>query len=252
MQSACRDDPGAFHGAIAKRQICWFVPDAGARGAWAFFDEAAGHWRGWEGASGEPLSFDWPESFEPWDRAFNDDDAPNWRWFEGGLTSTAFNEVDRHVLGGHGEETALIYEGDRWNMASDGGRGGPVDSETVSRRKLLLESAKCALALKALGVKPGDRIALNMPSIPEQIFWTEGAKRMGVIYTPVFGGFSDKTLSDRIADAGARVIVTADGSFRNAQMVPFKPNYTDPALDNFIAVPVALDRQDRRSRPDGA
>ena len=129
-------------------------------------------------------------------------------------------------------------------MASDGGRGGPVDSEIVSRRKLLLESAKCALALKALGLGPGDRIALNMPSIPEQIYWTEGAKRIGVVYTPVFGGFSDKTLSDRIADAGARVVITADGSWRNAQMVPFKPSYTDPALDNFLAVAVAMELLD--------
>ncbi|MEM8724028.1 MAG: AMP-binding protein [Pseudomonadota bacterium] len=145
------------------------------------------------------------------------------------------------MLSGHGEETALIFEGDRWNMASDGGRGGPVEAETISRRKLLLESAKCALALKALGLGPGDRIALNMPSIAEQIYWTQGAKRLGVVYTPVFGGFSDKTLSDRIADAGARVVVTADGSYRNAQMVPFKPSYTDPALDNFLGVSVAME-----------
>ena len=60
-----------------------------------------------------------------------------------------------------------------------------------------------------LGLKPGDRMALNMPSIVPQIYWTEAAKRMGVVYTAVFGGFSDKTLSDRIADTGARVIVTS-------------------------------------------
>lgn len=241
MRDACREDPGAFHGGIAKRQICWLVEDIGAAGAWLYFDVHEGRWAGWDAGTGAAVAPDLPESFEPWDRAFNDDDPPNWRWFEGGLTSTAFNEVDRHVLSGHGEEAALIFEGDRWNMASDSGRGGPVDSEVVSRRKLLLESAKCALALKALGLGPGDRIALNMPSIPEQIYWTEGAKRLGIVYTPVFGGFSDKTLSDRIADAGARVVVTADGSYRNAQMVPFKPNYTDPALDNFIAVPVAME-----------
>lgn len=240
QRKECEADPGQFHGNIAKRQICWLVsmPD-GAR-IWAFLDDDSGGWRGWDAASGEAVALDLPADFEPWDRAFNDDDPPNWRWFEGGLTSTAFNECDRHVLDGHGEEAALIFEGDRWNMASDGGRGGPVDSETISRRKLLLESAKCALALKALGLQPGDRIALNMPSIAEQIYWTQGAKRLGVIYTPVFGGFSDKTLSDRIADAGARVVVTADGSYRNAQMVPFKPNYTDPALDNFLGVSVAM------------
>jgi len=237
LKQECADDPGAFHGAIAKRQVCWLIEE---QGAWAFFDEAQGGWRGWDAASGEAMSLDLPEDYEPWDRAFNDDDPPNWRWFEGGLTSTAFNEVDRHVLEGHGKEAALIFEGDRWNMAAGGGRGGPVDAEVISRRKLLLESAKCALALKALGLGPGDRIALNMPSIAEQIYWTQGAKRIGVVYTPVFGGFSDKTLSDRIADAGARVVVTADGSYRNAQMVPFKPSYTDPALDNFLGVSVAM------------
>jgi len=79
-----------------------------------------------------------------------------------------------------------------------------------------------------------------MPSIPAQIYWTEAAKRLGILYTPVFGGFSDKTLSDRIADAGARVIITADGSYRNAQLVPFKPKYTDPAIDNFVPVTTAL------------
>ena len=237
LRDDCVRNPGAFHGGLAKRQVSWLLPE---QNAWAFFDDEAEDWAGWDATSGAPVTLDLPESFEPWNRAFNDDDPPNWRWFEGGLTSTAFNEVDRHVLAGHGEEAALIFEGDRWNMASDGGRGGPVDAETISRRKLLLESAKCALALKTLGVKPGDRIALNMPSIAEQIYWTEGAKRMGVVYTPVFGGFSDKTLSDRIADAGARVVVTADGSYRNAQMVPFKPSYTDPALDNFLAVNVAM------------
>ena len=244
MREACREDPGAFHGVIAKRRICWLIEDQGEHGAWAYYDEGEECWVGWDAQTGAALTLDLPEDFEPWDRAFNDDDPPNWRWFEGGLTSAAFNEVDRHVLAGHGEEAALIFEGDRWNMAAGDGRGGPVDSETVSRRKLLLESAKCALALKALGLEPGDRIALNMPSIPEQIYWTEGAKRLGIVYTPVFGGFSDKTLSDRIADAGARVVITADGSYRNAQMVPFKPNYTDPALDNFIAVPVAMELLD--------
>ena len=241
MREACLSDPGAFHGDMAKRNLCWLLPDQGSSGVWAFFDADAGAWTGWDAKTAQPVTLDLPESFEPWDTAFNAGDAPNWRWFEGGLTNAAFNEVDRHVLAGHGTEAALIFEGDRWNMSSNDGRGGPVDAYEVSRKTLLLESAKCALALKGLGLKAGDRIALNMPNIPEQIFWTEAAKRIGVIYTPVFGGFSDKTLSDRIADAGARVIVTADGSFRNAQLVPFKANYTDPALDNFVAVKVARD-----------
>ena len=90
--------------------------------------------------------------------------------------------------------------------------------------------------MQRLGLKAGDRIALNLPNIPAQLYWTEGAKRLGIVYTPVFGGFSDKTLSDRIHDAGARIVVTADGGYRNAQIVPFKTAYTDPALDDYVPV----------------
>ena len=64
-----------------------------------------------------PVTADLPEDFTPWTRGFNDDDAPHFRWFEGGLTNACFNEVDRHVLAGHGAETAVIFEGDRWDMA---------------------------------------------------------------------------------------------------------------------------------------
>lgn len=241
MRRACLDDPGRFHGNQAKRHLCWLLRDQGPNGVWAFWDDDRGTWHGWDASTAAPVTLDLPSGHEPWDRTFDTDRAPIWGWFRGGLTSAAFNEVDRHVLAGHGNEAALIFEGDRWNMSSNDGRGGPIDCYPVSRKQLLLESAKCALALQALGLKAGDRIALNMPSIPAQIFWTEGAKRLGIPYTPVFGGFSDKTLSDRIADAGARVVITADGSYRNAQLVPFKPNYTDPALDNFVSVGVAMD-----------
>jgi acrylyl-CoA reductase (NADPH)/3-hydroxypropionyl-CoA dehydratase/3-hydroxypropionyl-CoA synthetase len=238
MRAACMADPGTFHGDIARRTLHWFFPDVGAAGAWLSFDGT--RWGGWDATTLEALAPDLAADTVPWERALNADDAPNWRWFEGGRTNACFNEVDRHVLAGHGNEAAFIYEGDRWDMSLDGGRGGPVDCYPVSRRQLLLETAKCALALKALGLSPGDRIALNMPSIPAQVYWTEAAKRLGILYTPVFGGFSDKTLSDRIADAGARIVITADGGWRNAQVVPFKTAYTDPALDTYVEVGVAL------------
>jgi acrylyl-CoA reductase (NADPH)/3-hydroxypropionyl-CoA dehydratase/3-hydroxypropionyl-CoA synthetase len=231
-------DPGAFHGAIAKRQIHWFVASAAAAGAWLTLDDASGLWTGWDAATGAALALDLGEAFEPWQRAFNPDDPPHWKWFEGGRTNACFNEVDRHVLSGHGSEAAFLFEGDRWDMSQDGGRGGPVEAYPITRKRLLLETAKCALALQALGVQAGDRIALNLPNIPAQLYWTQAAKRLGVVYTPVFGGFSDKTLSDRIHDAGARVVITADGGYRNAQIVPFKTAYTDPALDDYVPVPV--------------
>jgi acrylyl-CoA reductase (NADPH) / 3-hydroxypropionyl-CoA dehydratase / 3-hydroxypropionyl-CoA synthetase len=239
MRDACLTDPGAFHGDIANRAIHWFVGDIGSHGAWIARGDDD-QWSGWDAVSGALVTPNLPADFAPWTRAFDGDNAPHWRWFTGGRTNGCFNEVDRHVLTGHGAEAALIFEGDRWDMSSDGGRGAPVDCFTVTRRHLLLETAKCAVALQGLGLKAGDRIALNMPSIVPQIYWTEAAKRLGIVYTAVFGGFSDKTLSDRIADAGAKVIVTSDGSYRNAQVAAFKTAYTDPALDNFVPVKTAL------------
>ena len=239
MRTAALADPGTFHGDIAARTIHWFAADIGDRGAWLTRDPE-GAWRGWDAQTARPISLPLDEAFLPWTMAFDGSEPPHWRWFVGGRTNAVFNEVDRHVLAGHGDETALIFEGDRWDMAADGGRGAPLDCFAVSRKRLLLETAKCALALEALGLKAGDRIALNMPSIVPQIYWTEAAKRLGVVYTAVFGGFSDKTLSDRIADAGARVIVTSDGSYRNAQVAAFKTAYTDPALDNYVPVATAL------------
>ncbi len=239
MRNACLNDPGKFHGEIAGKTIHWYLPNIGACGAW-LMRGADGTWSGWDAESGDLVSPELPDNFAPWDRAFDADEAPHWRWFTGGRTNAAFNELDRHVLAGHGAEAAFIFEGDRWDMSSNAGRGAPVDCFTVSRKQLLLETAKCAVALTKLGLKAGDRIALNMPSIMGQIYWTEAAKRLGIVYTAVFGGFSDKTLSDRIADAGARVIVTSDGSYRNAQVAAFKTAYTDPALDNYVPVQVAL------------
>jgi acrylyl-CoA reductase (NADPH)/3-hydroxypropionyl-CoA dehydratase/3-hydroxypropionyl-CoA synthetase len=235
---ALEKDPGRYHGEIAKREIHWF--DSRLK-AWITWSDELKQWTGFDAETGLPrkdITYD--ASHEPWTRAFNDDDPPFYQWFKGGLTNACFNEVDRHVLAGYGDEVAYYFEGDRWDPALHEGRGGPVVHMAISRKQLLVETVKAALVLESLGLKTGDRIALNMPNIMSQIYYTEAAKRLGIIYTPVFGGFSDKTLSDRIQDAGARVVLTADGSYRNAQLVPFKEAYSDPALDNFIAVETAL------------
>jgi len=239
MRSAVLADAGSFHGNIAASEMHWFIDNIGVAGAWLARD-SDGRWCGWDAQTGDAIIADLPSDFTPWVAALDGTAPPHWRWFVGGRTNACFSEVDRHVLGGHGDEVALVFEGDRWDMSALGGKGAPLDSFSVSRKQLLLETAKCALALQALGLKAGDRIALNMPSIVPQIFWTEAAKRLGIVYTAVFGGFSDKTLSDRISDAGARVIVTSDGSYRNAQVAAFKNAYTDPALDNFVPVATAL------------
>ncbi len=239
MREACAADPGALHAAIAARTIHWLAPSAGENGAWLTFSEEDGGWRGWDAKTLEPVAPRLPEGFKPWRRDFVSDDPPFFKWFDGGLTNACFNEVDRHVLSGHGDEAALIFEGDRWDGSLNNARGGPVENYTVSRKALLLETAKCAVVLKRLGLRAGDRVAVNMPNIPQQIYWIEAAKRLGVLYTPVFGGFSDKTLSDRIHDFGARIVVTADGGHRNSQVIPFKTAFTDPALDNFVGADAA-------------
>ncbi|HYN60797.1 MAG TPA: acetyl-coenzyme A synthetase N-terminal domain-containing protein, partial [Rubrivivax sp.] len=155
QRAAALANPGAFHGDIAKRQIHWFVAGAagtghastspqaspaqvadspgqphgaGGEGAWLSFDDACGRWIGWDARTCAALTVDLGQDFEPWERAFNADDAPHWKWFEGGRTNACFNEVDRHVLAGFGNEAAFLYEGDRWDMSQDGGRGAPVDT----------------------------------------------------------------------------------------------------------------------------
>ena len=231
MRDACLADPGAFHGDIASREIHWF--DARASEWLSLGDDE--QWHGYDAITGRAAPVRARSAFAPYTRALDDDAPPFYRWFVGGRTNACFNEVDRHVLAGHGSETAFLVEGDRWDQSRDDGRGGPVTAYPLSRKQLLIDVARCALALRDLGLRAGDRIALNLPNIPEQVMWTEAAKRLGIVYTPVFGGFSDKTLADRVYDAGARVVITADGGYRNAQVIPFKAAYTDPALDRYIA-----------------
>jgi acrylyl-CoA reductase (NADPH)/3-hydroxypropionyl-CoA dehydratase/3-hydroxypropionyl-CoA synthetase len=239
MRKEVLANPGRFHGNIAKRETHWFDPSLKA---WISWSDAENRWTALSAETGQPLPAPtYAADYEPWKTAFDDSEAPFYRWFSGGQTNACFNEVDRHVLLGFGDEIAFWFEGDRWDQSKNQGRGGPVVSYPISRKKLLLEVAKAAKTLLNLGLKQGDRIALNMPNIMEQIYYTEAAKRLGIIYTPVFGGFSDKTLSDRIHNAGAKVVITSDGGYRNAQIVAYKEIYTDKALDNFVPVEMALE-----------
>ena len=230
QREAALADPGRFHGTIAATELHWFDPDSSC---WLNREPEAGHWVGFNANDGSPAERK-GDGWTPWERAFDDSDAPFYRWFVGGQTNACFNEVDRHVLAGRGSHDAFCFESDRWDPSRNDGRGGPVSEAAISYRKLLLETVLRAEVLSALGLKRGDRVAFNLPNIPEQLYYTEAAKRLGIIYTPVFGGFSAKTLSDRIYDAGAKVVVTADGGYRNAETVPYKAAYADPALDNFI------------------
>jgi len=236
-RSAAQADPGAYHGAIAGAELHWFDEE---EGAWLRRNPETGRWSGFDATTGEVAADRRPEGWTPWKQAFDDSDAPYYRWFAGGSTNACFNEVDRHLLAGEGSRIALIFEGDRWDPSRNEGRGGPVSQVEISCRRLFVETLLRAEVLAGLGLEAGDRVAFNLPNILEQIWFTEAAKRLGIIYTPVFGGFSAKTLSDRIHDAGAQVVITADGGYRNAEVIPYKEQFTDQALDNFVPLETAL------------
>jgi acrylyl-CoA reductase (NADPH) / 3-hydroxypropionyl-CoA dehydratase / 3-hydroxypropionyl-CoA synthetase len=232
------EDPGGYHGDIAASELHWYDAE---RDAWLRRDPHTGAWSGFGAHDGAPVAEGAREAeWRPWARAFDDAEAPFFRWFVGARTNACFNEIDRHVLAGDGARVAFVFEGDRWDPSKNGGRGGPVFQTEVTYRQLLVETVLRADVLAGLGLSAGDRVAFNLPNVLDQLFYTEAAKRLGIIYTPVFGGFSAKTLSDRIHDAGARVVITADGGYRNAEVVAYKERFTDEALDGFVPLPKAL------------
>jgi acetyl-CoA synthetase len=139
------------------------------------------------------------------------------KWFLGGTINASYNCLDRHLEGPRRNKAALIWEGE------------PGDSRVLTYQMLADEVAKCANALKSLGVKDGDRVAIYMPLVPEAAIAMLACARIGAIHSVVFGGFSSEALADRINDAEAKVCITADGGWRRGQVVELKKN-VDEAL----------------------
>jgi acetyl-CoA synthetase len=137
--------------------------------------------------------------------------APFAKWFVGGKLNVAYNCVDRHVEAGHGDRVAIHWEGE------------PVaDSRTLTYSDLLTEVGKAANALTDLGLVAGDRVAIYMPMIPEAIVAMLACARLGLMHSVVFAGFTAKALQARIADAEAKLLITADGQFRRGKPTPLK------------------------------
>ncbi|MET0153078.1 MAG: acetate--CoA ligase [Candidatus Binatia bacterium] len=146
-----------------------------------------------------------------WDEVLRWD--PPWaKWFVGGKINVAANCLDRHVSAGHGDRIAY-----RWLGEKD-------DERTVSYADLHREVQKFANVLKALGVDKGDRVAIYLPMIPELPIAMLACARIGAVHSVVFGGFSSEALRDRILDAEAKLLVTADGGYRRGAVVPLKTN----------------------------
>jgi acetyl-CoA synthetase len=145
----------------------------------------------------------------PFTRALDDSQAPNYRWFTDGRLNASVNCLDVHLLE-RGDKTAIIFEGE------------PGDTRRLSYRELHAEVCRFANALKAQGIKPGDRVIIYMPLVPEVIVAMHACNRIGAIHSVVFGGFSAVALKDRIEDTRAKLVITADGGWRGGQVVELK------------------------------
>lgn len=155
---------------------------------------------------------------QPFTRILDESNAPFYRWFDDGLLNVSYNCIDRH-LPTRAAQTALIFEAD----------DGAVTRLTYQQ----LHDEVCAFAngLKALNVRRGDRVIIYMPMGPQAIIAMQACARMGAIHSVVFGGFSAKSLYERIIDAQARIVVTADGGQRGGKTIPLKA-----AVDEAIAL----------------
>ncbi len=133
------------------------------------------------------------------------------RWFGDGELNVAYNCLDRHVEAGNGDRVALLWEGE------------PGDSRAVTYAELTEEVKRVANVLIGLGVAAGDRVAIYLPMIPEAVAAMLACARIGAVHSVVFGGFSADSLRSRIDDAGAKVVITADGGHRKGKVSALKP-----------------------------
>ena len=138
-------------------------------------------------------------------------DLPYSKWFVGGKLNVSYNCLDRHVIAGKGDKVAFHFEGE------------PGDTRTITYSQMLDEVQKFANVLKGLGVNKGDRVNIYLPMIPEAAVAMLACARIGAVHSVVFGGFSSQALSDRINDAEAKVLITADGGYRRGEVFALKP-----------------------------
>jgi len=177
----------------------------------AIYEEANGDLEGFWAEQAE--SIDW---FRKWDQVL-DWKVPDARWFVGGKLNVCYNCVDRHLSTWRKNRAAIIWEGE------------PGDERVLTYQDLYREVNQCAAVLQRLGIQEGDRIAIYLGMIPALVIAMLACARLGAPHTVVFGGFSPESLSDRINDCQAKLLITADGAWRKGGIVPLKGN-ADEAL----------------------
>ncbi|MCW4007117.1 MAG: acetate--CoA ligase [Candidatus Bathyarchaeota archaeon] len=161
-------------------------------------------------------AIDW---FKTWDKVLDDSNPPFYKWFVGGVLNVSHNALDRHVKTARKHKLAYIWEGELGEI------------KTYTYYQLFREVNRLAAVLKNFGLKKGDRVAVYLPVIPELPIALLATVRLGGIHTVVFSGFSAEALADRINDCEAKILITADGSYRRGKVVPIKDN-ADRALQN--------------------
>jgi acetyl-CoA synthetase len=186
----------------------------------------------YERASADPEAF-WAEQAgaiswsRPWDRVMEWN--PPWvKWFIGGRLNVSYNCLDRHLESG-GDKVAYYWEGE------------PGEERTITYRELYEEVCKLANGLKSLGVAKGDRVAIYLGMVPELPIAMLACARIGAPHSVVFGGFAASALRDRINDAEAKVLITADAGYRRGQDVPLKKNAEEalrecPTIEHVVTV----------------
>ena len=197
----------------------------------AIYDDADADWQGFWAR--QALALDWQQEWH----TILDWDLPFAKWFVGGKLNAAYNCLDRHVEAGHGDQVAFHWEGE------------PGDTRDLTYAQLFEEVSRTANTLKSLGVQKGDRVAIYLGMVPELPIAMLACARIGAPHSVVFGGFTAHSLRDRINDAEARVLVTADGAWRRGGVVALK-DIADEAtrghtVDRARPRP-ATDRQRRR------
>ncbi|MFM0068552.1 acetate--CoA ligase [Paraburkholderia aspalathi] len=154
---------------------------------------------------------------KPFSKVLDESKAPFYTWFEDGQLNASYNSIDRHVEAGNGGRVAIIFEADDGTVTN------------VTYQDLLQRVSRFANALKKRGVKKGDRVVIYMPMSIEGIVAMQACARIGATHSVVFGGFSSKSLNERLVDVGAVALVTSDEQMRGGKALPLK-NIADEAI----------------------